>query len=642
MYEQAKTSIVRIYKRQDLKYWPIGCGFFIGGRSILTCRHVVRYALPPERNLSRKEVELDFPFLPSSGTLIKAKVILEVEQPDLAVLELLSDPPDTAIPMPLSTEMNLWDHPYITFGITKERPEGFINNGRIKGRVGDGTIQMESESAFSVEKGFSGTAVWDDKIKKAVGMVVTTESDQETKAAYAIPVADILEKCPELMSLVAGNQPSTRPNAFSSQKRLTESDTLPAGSRLPFSPNDVFTGRREDLLELASVLQYAQDGRESTNQGIVVTGMGGLGKTQLAVEFCYRCGRFFQGVHWLQANQNLQAEIAENGLAMNLSYWPDKLSEQVQVTLKTWQENSQRLIVIDNAEDLSVVQDWMPRLRPARLLITSQRENWPKGLGLKVKSLEVLARNDSIELLRKLALRLKESDDQLDSLANYLEDLPLALDLAGRYMADRSELSIEDYLAELKKTGSALEHASFKDWTEYSPTKHSTCLVATFNLSWQRLDESDDLAKRLFRMAGYCAPNKSIPRQLLAKTMRADMPDHELDRSLRKLNSLGLIKYADGGWKMHGLLAEFARWQDRHAEESVLSDLARGIVELAQAIHTTNGFDRAKRMMTLWNHLIPVYRFAKTAGLEESELLSDFLPRLDFSRPENSMYSCLL
>ena len=68
MYEQAKTSIVRIYKRKDLKYWPIGCGFFIGDRSILTCRHVVGNALSPEINLSRKEVELDFPFLPSSGS----------------------------------------------------------------------------------------------------------------------------------------------------------------------------------------------------------------------------------------------------------------------------------------------------------------------------------------------------------------------------------------------------------------------------------------------------------------------------------------------------------------------------------------------------------------------------------------------
>jgi hypothetical protein len=453
-------------------------------------------------------------------------------------------------------------------------------------------------------------------------------------------VASALVLTPEVLKHL---QPAYQPEALPLHGILVERGSLPPGHTLPFLPNTVFTGRHEDLLGLAQVLLHAHNDDKGLDQaGIVVTGMGGLGKTQLAVEFCYRYGRFFPGVHWLQANRDMQVEIAENGLVMNLPYWPDKLPEKVLVTLKAWQETGQRLIVLDNVEDLNVVQDWMPRLRPARLLITSQRMNWPMGLGLKVKNLDVLARNDSIKLLRELAFGLKESDGQLDKLANYLGDLPLALDLAGRYMAERSELSTEVYLAELKKTGSTLEHVSFKSWTEYSPTRHPTSLVATFNLSWQRLTESDELAKRMFRIAGYCAPNKSIPWQLLAKTMEAGVPNHELDRSLRRLKSLGLINCADGGWRMHGLLAEFARWLDQNAEESVLSDLARAIGELAQAIHETHGRDRAKRMMALWTHLIPVYQFAKTAGLEESELLSDFLPKLDFSRPENSMYIALL
>jgi len=71
--------------------------------------------------------------------------------------------------------------------------------------------------------------------------------------------------------------------------------------------------------------------------------------------------------------------------------------------------------VLDNAEDLHVMQDWLPKLQPARLLVTSRRENWPVDMGLKVKKLEVLARSHSIELLCKLAARLKDMpDEQLD------------------------------------------------------------------------------------------------------------------------------------------------------------------------------------------------------------------------------------
>jgi hypothetical protein len=105
---------------------------------------------------------------------------------------------------------------------------------------------------------------------------------------------------------------------------------------------------------------------------------------------------------------------------------------------------------------------------------------------------------------------------------------------------DRSELSIGGYLAELEKAGSALEHTSLRDWVEHSPTGHLTSLASTFTLSWQQLSEGDELAKKLFRIAGYCAPNTPMPKRILTNTTGADVPDHELDRALRKLDSLGL------------------------------------------------------------------------------------------------------
>ncbi len=207
MDEQAQTSIVRIYRRQDNRLLPIGCGFLIGGKSILTCWHVAREALFPKIDLIGQEVELDFPFPFNSGVL-RARVVFLAEEPDLIKLELLSDPPETTNPMPLSTETNLWHHPYSAFGITSERPEGCMVDGKIKNRIGDGTLQIESKSAYKVEKGFSGTAVWDDQLKTCVGMVVLTESDKETKAAYAIPVTEILKKCPELKPLITVTEPA--------------------------------------------------------------------------------------------------------------------------------------------------------------------------------------------------------------------------------------------------------------------------------------------------------------------------------------------------------------------------------------------------------------------------------------------------
>ena len=393
-------------------------------------------------------------------------------------------------------------------------------------------------------------------------------------------VAGSLVLPPEILKLL---KPPYRPPALPSPEVLADRGSLPPGTRLPFSPNAVFTGRQEDLLGLARALLYAQEGSEGSDQAeVVVNGMGGIGKTQLAVELCCRYGRFFQGVHWLQANLDMQAEVVENGQVMNLPCWPDKLPEQVQATLNAWQEDGgRRLIVLDNVEDLDVLQTWLPKLQPNRLLVTSRRENWPPDLGLKVRRLEVLSRSQSIELLRKLAPKLKaETNESLGTLAGYLGDLPLALDLAGRYLADRSNLSIEGYLVELQKAGSALEHTSLRDWADHSPTKHITSLIETFSLSWQQLTGSDELAKQLFRLGGYCAPNTPIPLSLLANAVGANVPDYELDRALRKLDSLGLMDRAEDGRRMHSLLAEFARLQDHDTEESVLSSLAGAMVTL--------------------------------------------------------------
>ncbi len=72
---------------------------------------------------------------------------------------------------------------------------------------------------------------------------------------------------------------------------------LPYGSYVPFVQNTNFTGREEDLKALAENLLHGKATNTVISQAL--TGMGGLGKTQLAVEFAYRYGGRFKGVHWL-------------------------------------------------------------------------------------------------------------------------------------------------------------------------------------------------------------------------------------------------------------------------------------------------------------------------------------------------------
>ncbi|MDF0593815.1 tetratricopeptide repeat protein [Methanotrichaceae archaeon M04Ac] len=396
---------------------------------------------------------------------------------------------------------------------------------------------------------------------------------------------------------------------------------LPPGSCVPFSPNKVFTGRVEDLLELArSLFRSESKGVTITQTAAFATGLGGVGKTQLAIEFCYLYGRFFHGVHWIQADHDIAAEVAACGQEMSISPWPNELEERTNITLQAWKEAGPRLVIFDNVEDPALVQDWQPRLPKARLLFTSRSSDWPPGLDIEHHPLGVLPRSESLELLRKLADRLKDvTDEELDLVADRLGDLPLALDLAGNYLRSRPTLSPKEYLMELDEAGrSLLEHPAFSDWVKHNPTKHSTSLVYTFALSWNQLTDgaTDELAGRIFRACGYCAPNTPIPWELLAKTVCAEDTSQRqnLDHALNRLRGLGLITAAEGGSiVIHPLLAEFARIQDQDACESALPGLSEALFVLASRANKTA---LPRELEPLREHLGSVAQAAQDAELK--------------------------
>ena len=99
--------------------------------------------------------------------------------------------------------------------------------------------------------------------------------------------------------------------------------------------------------------------------------------------------------------------------------------------------------MLDNLEETGLARAWLPRLGGGvRILVTARRSRWPADLGLTVHPLGVLARAESLALLRGLAPRLAGlADAGLDPLAARLGDLALAVDLAGRYLADRPGLT---------------------------------------------------------------------------------------------------------------------------------------------------------------------------------------------------------
>jgi len=347
--------------------------------------------------------------------------------------------------------------------------------------------------------------------------------------------------------------------------------------------------------------------------------MGGVGKTQLAVEFAHRYGRFFHGVHWLDAAQPdaLGTEIAACGLKMGLQPWPDTLPEQLNATLHAWQTGGPRLVIFDNLEDVPAAREWLAALSggPLRLLLTARRSNWPHDLGLAALPLDVFTPQESRDFLR--AAGVAGSAGDLESLAKRLGHLPLALELAARYLRAHRRLNVTAYLGKLDHV---LTDPAMQNWRADlgNPTGHDLDLLATFAVSWEQL--RNGLARRLFLLAGYCAPNAPLPFTLLQEA--AELETGVCDEALGRLEGLGLLRAGETetGPAIHPLLAEYARALP--TAPAFLPALADVLARQASAANKRVDQTGELAVFTpLLPHLRPVAGAAEGAGLTDAAAL---------------------
>jgi len=339
---------------------------------------------------------------------------------------------------------------------------------------------------------------------------------------------------------------------------------LPTGSLLPLHRNPLFIGRTTELLALAAAL--------AAGDTAVITGMGGLGKTQLAAEFAHRYGRFFGGgVFWLSFADPIvvPSEVAACGGAGRLDLRADfsglPFDDQMRLVQAAWQSPVARLLIFDNCEDEALFMRWRPTTGGCRMLLTSQRSRWNTALGLVCLPLAPLARADSIALLCKRRVSVRSDAADLHAIAAELGDLPLALHLAGSFLDRyRNMIGPAEYLAQMRGV-LVLAHQSLQS-SEYSPTGHQQSVVRTFALSYEHLqtnDPIDRLAHDLLLRAACFAPGEPIPRRLLLATITrlADEPvalAQVEDALARLVGDLGLLELGDAGTlRMHRLLVAF-------------------------------------------------------------------------------------
>ncbi|HEV2259697.1 MAG TPA: FxSxx-COOH system tetratricopeptide repeat protein [Streptosporangiaceae bacterium] len=266
--------------------------------------------------------------------------------------------------------------------------------------------------------------------------------------------------------------------------------------------NPGFTGR--DRL-LAAVRERLVAGDRAVVQAF--QGMGGVGKTQLAIEYAHRFADDYDVAWWVNAEQGglIGDQFAALGAALGCVQ-PGAGTEAVRAAvLAELHQRDRWLLIFDNAETPADVRPWLPG-GGGHVLITSRERAWAE-LAAPVE-VDVLARAESLALLEDRVAEL-EADDA-DRLAAQLGDLPLAVAQAAGFMAETG-MPATQYLDLLQTRAGAL--------LDQTPggLSYPRSLAAATRLAADRLDDEDPAAAQLASVCAFLAP-EPIPEDLFTST----------------------------------------------------------------------------------------------------------------------------
>jgi tetratricopeptide (TPR) repeat protein/DNA-binding XRE family transcriptional regulator len=289
---------------------------------------------------------------------------------------------------------------------------------------------------------------------------------------------------------------------------------------VPYMRNLYFTGR-EHILKL---LHTALGGREvvAVSQARAISGLGGIGKTQTAVEYAYLYGREYTLVLWVRADSRavLVAQLA--GLAAHFSLPNHAQADQqlVAKAVKHWLETQEEqvwLLIFDNVDDIALVKEFLPTKGNGAVLLTTRLQ--AVGTHIRKIDLDTLTLEEGIQFFQARvgiggepgSKVLSETERQAaEQLYTLLGGLPLALEQAAAYMEER-KCSLADYVPLYEK-----QRAIFltRRPNPVDPEDYPHSVATTWLVSFQQVEQANPDAVHLLHLLAFLHPD-AIPEEAL-------------------------------------------------------------------------------------------------------------------------------
>ena len=378
---------------------------------------------------------------------------------------------------------------------------------------------------------------------------------------------------------------------------------------LPAPAVKKFVGRATELAELETLTPA---GLSIFSQAQAVHGLGGVGKSELALQYAHRHRGDFTLIWWITAES---IDAVESGLAeLTYQLLPDSQVFTTRREAARWaagwlQSHPGWLLVLDNVESRTDIEPLLGQLPGGRIIITTRRDVGWEDITDACLRLEVLTPDAAVELL--LAFSNHADRSAAAVLAGELGCLPLALSQAGAYLR-QNRTNLDAYLKGLREDPAEVLQSVAAGKTA------ERAIARVWSVTLSQITAADDgVAVTLLNLMAWLGPDP-IPRVILGGT---DLPQNKLDKALGFLASYNIITLTSYSITIHRLVQAVLRsiaQSDESAEQNY-SNAASILIRAAPKRPAVNPAD-----WPLWASLEP-HVYALAGNLHDSHESLDLL-----------------
>ncbi|MEM7715347.1 MAG: NB-ARC domain-containing protein [Cyanobacteria bacterium P01_A01_bin.68] len=360
---------------------------------------------------------------------------------------------------------------------------------------------------------------------------------------------------------------------------------------IPKTGNPNFVGRQDELAKVHKELYQQENNKVAISS---VSGMGGIGKTELAIQYARKYQNDYSGgIGWFNvrdtdlANEIIQFIKLQMGLEVpqkDNQENPLTLEQQVAWCWQYWQPPSGLvLVILDDVTEYKDIKKLLPRTDNQRfkLLITTRQRRLDTNL-VDIP-LDVLSENEALSLLRGI---LGEEDSRIEreietakELCQWLGCLPLGLELVGRYLVEDADLSIAEILEELQEerlNNEAINPES--DDLEKTEMTARLGVEAAFNLTWEKLD---DKTREVGELLSLFNPNQITWSYVESVSESLSWKKKDVTNAKKQLSKRNVIKRLEGeeaSYQIHPLIHQFL--QDKLKASAQVNQLKQAFTSI--------------------------------------------------------------